>query len=140
MFGWSRWNLWCYGGLDRRKPRPPVEDDTIAAILHVSRETLYAAQKGQIALVTPAGEGVTFDVIKEVKSPVYIEEGTKDVQNLRSRYRHKAWEESLSILEPIVYNTAIRKVNENNQLKLLLYKQNLEFARIRALIRGSQAS
>lgn len=65
MLGWSLWNIRCYGGLDRRKPRPSVTDEITAAVYSVPRETIAAARRAQVALIIQENNGVRFEIIKE---------------------------------------------------------------------------
>ncbi|MBU2700473.1 poly-beta-1 [Sporomusaceae bacterium BoRhaA] len=62
LFGWAKWNIHHYGGLDRRKFRPPVRDAEVAVHFHISVQEVQAAQQAKIALVNPLPEGPVFTV------------------------------------------------------------------------------
>lgn len=61
---WSSWNMWRYGGLDRRKSRPMVLDSTIASHFNISVETLTTARNAKLSLVMPVASGVLFTVLE----------------------------------------------------------------------------
>lgn len=65
LMSWSLWNVWRYGGLDRRKPRPMVLDTVIAATFSVPITTLTRARNAKLALITPTTLGVFFTLIKK---------------------------------------------------------------------------
>ncbi len=68
LWVWSNWNYWKYGRLERRKPRPPVADETVAWHYGVPVEMVYLARRAKIAKVYPKPSGLSIDVLAEIQS------------------------------------------------------------------------
>jgi len=60
--GWARWNLYHYGGLDRRKPRPAVTIEDTAALFQVSVEFVQAARCAQVVSLSQGAHGPEIDI------------------------------------------------------------------------------
>lgn len=68
LFSWVKWNLYHYGGLDRRKPPLPVQDEKVAEHFGVSLETIETAKMARVATINPTVHGPIFTV--KLKSTV----------------------------------------------------------------------
>ena len=67
LWGWANWNYWRYGRLERRKPRPPVADETVAGHFGVSIDVVRQARRAKQARVLPQLSGLTLDVVMKMK-------------------------------------------------------------------------
>lgn len=64
---WANWNYWRYGRLERRRPRPPVADETVAGYMEVSIDVVQQARRAKLARILPQLSGLTLEVLMEIK-------------------------------------------------------------------------
>jgi len=59
---WAKWNIYHYGGLDRRKPRSPIQNAEVAAHFLVPISTVNTAQSAKIAYINSSASVPVFTV------------------------------------------------------------------------------
>ncbi|MCE5286606.1 MAG: poly-beta-1,6-N-acetyl-D-glucosamine biosynthesis protein PgaD [Pelosinus sp.] len=62
FLAWAQWNLYHYGGLDRRKPPLPIEDEKVAEHFGVPLSTVQNAKMARVATINPTPEGPIFTI------------------------------------------------------------------------------
>lgn len=63
---WIRWNLHFYGGLTRRKARPPISDEQVSQIYNVSVQAIEEIREAKIAYILPTEDSLEIEVIKKL--------------------------------------------------------------------------
>lgn len=60
---WGKWNLYHYGGLDRRKHPMPIEDEEVSKVFAIPLEFVKAAQNGKIIKINPDNKNLVKVVV-----------------------------------------------------------------------------
>jgi len=67
LFAWAQWNLRRYGGLDRRRPRPPVSQEEVAKEFEVPLDTVSQMQTAKMAVIQTSPTGIVYKEVAQDK-------------------------------------------------------------------------
>lgn len=66
ILGWIRWNLHFYGGLNRRKARPAMSDDDVAALYKITINELHEIKDAKVAYILPKEDSLEIEVSQKL--------------------------------------------------------------------------